>query len=129
MRIAIALLMALHATVHLIGFAAAYKLGPSITFRQPISRAWGRAWLLVACAWGTTAVLYAAQIDTFWVVGAPASLASFVLVARNYYEAKWGLLPNLILTFFVVFPLVSRLVGTAPEASSDAHPPSQSSPP
>lgn len=102
MRIAVALIMALHGIVHAIGFASAFKLGPRIEFRHSISPSWGVAWLITGCAWVATALLYAVRMESQSVLGATASVASFALIARNFHEAKWGLLPNVLLTFPIV---------------------------
>ncbi|OLY92014.1 hypothetical protein SAMN05444008_106208 [Cnuella takakiae] len=97
MRYLIALLLSLHGTLHLMGFAKAFSLGNFGAISSPISKNFGLAWLIAALLLLAAAALMLLQQDTWWAPALGGLLLSQILVFGAWSDARWGTVANLLL--------------------------------
>jgi hypothetical protein len=102
MRIALAVLLASHALIHLTGFLESFGFAEFPQLTIPISKPLGVAWLVAMLALlGAAAVLLAAP-RSFWIVGGFGILISQFVVVSSWSDAKFGTLLNLVALLAVV---------------------------
>lgn len=103
MRVAFAILLGLHAAIHLLGVAKGFGLAANSELTLPISRAMGAVWLGAAVSlFGAAAALFVAP-RWFWAVGALALVLSQGAIVASWADARFGTLPNVLLLLVVVF--------------------------
>lgn len=97
----LAAVLAVHAVIHLMGFAKAFGYADLPQLSQPISTTWGIVWLTAAVLLAASAAAWAGGQRLFWAIGAVALLASQAAVVSSWHDAKAGTLVNLILALIV----------------------------
>ncbi len=97
MRIAFAVLLALHGLIHLIGPAKAFGWGNISQLRQPISPTAGVIWLLAATLLIGSAVTVLIGARWWWYLALPGVLISQLLIVQAWSDAKAGTLANIII--------------------------------
>jgi hypothetical protein len=102
MRIALAVLIALHGLIHLLGPAKAFGWTDVSQLRVPISPGAGLLWLLAAVLLITGAVGLVLGASWWWYPALPGLLLSQGLIVAAWSAAKFGTLANLI----IALPLV-----------------------
>ncbi|NMO22764.1 hypothetical protein HPC49_23485 [Pyxidicoccus fallax] len=110
MRIALALLLAVHGLIHLMGFVSTFGLArvPQMTGRTLITlpgaltRSIGLLWLLACFVLLGAAVLLLLGSGRWWQVAAPGVLLSQLLVLYAWPEAKAGTVANVLLAVAIV---------------------------
>lgn len=101
MKLLPALIMLLHGAIHLLGFAKGFNLAKIPDLTAAISRTEGSLWLAAAVLWLLAALLSAAN-KTPWIAFAAAGLIfSMILIAKNWRDAKYGMIPNLVVAILV----------------------------
>ncbi|MEJ2541976.1 MAG: hypothetical protein P8188_18755 [Gemmatimonadota bacterium] len=108
MKIAVVVLITLHALIHLMGTAKAFRLAELPQLSEPISRTMGMVWLVAAVALLTTAVLVALSFRSWWMVGLLAVALSQAAVFTAWGDAKFGTLVNVLLLGVVVYGFMSQ---------------------
>jgi hypothetical protein len=108
MRIAFAAFLALHALVHLMGFAKAFGLAELPQLTQPVSRAAGVAWLAAAGLLLAAAVALFAWPQGFWAVGAAALVLSQALILGAWRDARFGTIASAVVLAGVLHGFLSR---------------------
>jgi len=106
MRWAFVALIAVHALIHLMGFAKAFEFAAFPQLTQPISRLMGLVWLLAAVLTLASVVAVFAWPRWWWALGGAALLVSQVVVLTSWRDARFGTGANLI---FLVGVLVGFL--------------------
>jgi len=107
---ALALLLALHGAIHLLGFVKGFRLAPVAQLREPISRPAGALWLAAAVLFLAAAALLYAAPGRWWLAAAPALILSQALIAGAWADARFGTVANAI----VLLPLAVTLLQRAP---------------
>jgi hypothetical protein len=110
LKLAFAVLLALHGAIHLLGFARGFALAEVAALRQPISRAGGVLWLLAAVLFVASAALLYLAPGRWWVAAAPALILSQLLILGAWSDARFGTVANVL----VLVPLLVTLLGMAP---------------
>lgn len=110
MKIALAVLLALHGLVHLIGPARAFGWWNVTQLRQPISSIGGTLWLLAAAWMLGAAVTVLVGVRWWWWLALPAVVLSQLLIMQLWSDAKFGTLANLV----IVIPVVLAALDTRP---------------
>lgn len=98
MRIALALLIALHGLIHLLGPAKAFGWMHVSQLRAPISHQAGLLWFLAAVLLIATATGLVLHAPWWWFPALPGILLSQGLIATAWGDAKFGTLANAIIT-------------------------------
>jgi hypothetical protein len=102
MRLAFALLVAIHGLIHLIGPAKAFGWGSVTQLRQPISSVLGVLWLVAAALLVGCAAVLVAGSRTWWMLALPGVLLSQLLIAQRWSDARFGTVANIV----IALPLV-----------------------
>lgn len=106
MRIALIIVIGIHAIIHLFGFLKAYNLLEFNAISQPISKMFGLLWLLSFVLCISTLVLLLNKSSYWWILGITAVLVSQFLIIVYWKDAKFGTLINIVV-------LISSLIGFA----------------
>ncbi len=109
-RLALALLLAIHGAIHLLGFAKGMALADVEALKQPISRVGGALWLTAAVLFLAAAVLLYAAPGRWWIPALPALLLSQGLIIGAWSDARFGTVANVL----VLVPLAVTLLGMSP---------------
>ena len=116
-RLALALLLAIHGAIHLLGFAKGMALADVEALKQPISRVGGALWLTAAVLFLAAAVLLYAAPGRWWIPALPALLLSQGLIIGAWSDARFGTVANVL----VLVPLAVTLLGMAPWSLAAAY--------
>jgi hypothetical protein len=103
MRIAFGIVLAVHALIHLMGFAKAYELARLTQLALPISRTMGLLWLAAASLLVAATVALFAMPRWFWLLGALGMLASQTVILASWADARFGTIPNILTLIAVVY--------------------------
>lgn len=103
MRFALALVLAVHALIHLMGFAKAYGYAELPQLTIPISRPVGVLWLLATLLLLAAAVALWAAPRAFWVIGAVGLVISQGVIFASWGDARFGTLANLVVLAAVTY--------------------------
>ena len=97
----VAVLLAVHGLIHLMGFAKAFGYAELPQLTQPISSEMGVAWLAAGLLVIASAVTMVASPRSFWIVGGIALLASQAVILSAWSDAKAGTIVNVVLLLAV----------------------------
>ena len=103
MRIAFSTLIALHALIHLMGFAKAFGLASLAQLKLPISRPMGVLWLAAAVLLLAAVALLFASPRWFWLVGLAGLVVSQIAIVASWGDARFGTIANVVLLVAVVY--------------------------
>jgi hypothetical protein len=103
MRTALALVLTLHALIHLMGLAKAFGWAALPQLTMPISRPFGLLWLAAALLLLAAAAALWAAPRAFWIIGAAGLLVSQAVIASSWGDARYGTVANGVLLAAVVY--------------------------
>ena len=103
MRWIVAVLLALHGLIHLMGFAKAYGYAKLPQLIQPISRGMGLLWLAAGLLAIASATMIVARPRSFWIVGAVALVMSQAVILSAWRDAWAGTAVNVVLLLAVAY--------------------------
>lgn len=101
-------LVALHALIHLMGFAKAFSYAELPQLTQPISKGAGLVWLAAAFNLFVAAGLFFWTPRTWWLVGLLAVALSQVAIVSAWGDAKFGTIANALILLGVVYGFASQ---------------------
>jgi hypothetical protein len=110
MKWVLALVVALHGLVHLMGFAKAFGFADVAALQQYIARPIGVLWLLAAVTLIASAVLVFASPSLWWIAAGLGVLLSQALIVTSWADARVGTIANLI----ILVPVVASLLAHGP---------------
>lgn len=96
MRWIVAALLAAHGLIHMMGFAKAFGYAELPQLTQPVSRGMGLVWLAAGLLTVVSAVMIAASLRSFWLVGGVALVLSQSAIVSAWSDAKAGTVVNLV---------------------------------
>ena len=102
MRVALCVLLCVHALLHALGFVKAFELATLAELKLPIARPMGVLWLAAALLLLAAAVLLVTLPRWFWLVGAVGLVASQVAIVASWGDARFGTVPNAVLLATVI---------------------------
>lgn len=97
MRIALLIILAIHALIHLFGFLKAFEIAEFEALRQPVSRSFGILWLLAGLILICSLILKLADSNLWWILGIMGVVISQILIFYFWSDAKFGSIANLII--------------------------------
>lgn len=97
MKTAFALFIVIHGLIHLLGFLKAFQLANIEELKMPINKASGLIWLLTSFLFIAMAILYLGDSNYYLGVGVSVVTLSQALIWKDWKDAKFGTIPNLIL--------------------------------
>lgn len=105
-RLVVAIIIAIHGLIHLIGAAHEYNFGQKILtgktlipFTAFTSKLVGILWFLVFAMFVIASLSYYMRKDWFWMIAGTALLLSQILIVLYWHDAKWGTAANVIVLF------------------------------
>ena len=102
LRIALAILIALHGLIHLLGTAKAFRWSVVGQLRAAISPGAGLLWLVAAVLLIIAALGLVTRAPWWWYPALPGVLLSQVLIVAVWGDAKFGTLANVIIAIPVL---------------------------
>lgn len=98
--------MSFHGLIHLMGFLKAFQIAELSQLQIPISKFMGVLWFIVAILFLAAIVLF--FVSDFWFIPATAaSLMSTALVITSWSDARFGLIPNVIILVVCFVAIIS----------------------
>jgi hypothetical protein len=97
MRWIVAVLLAAHGLIHLMGFAKAFGYAELLQLTRPVSQVMGVAWLAAGLLVVASAVTIVAWPRSFWIVGAVALVMSQAVILSAWSDARAGTIANVVL--------------------------------
>lgn len=97
MKYFIAIFMFLHGTIHVMGFMKAFKIARISTLQTEISHVSGIFWLLCSLLIAAAAGAFVFDKQFWFYLAVPAILISSFLVISNWSDAKFGMIPNVLI--------------------------------
>ncbi len=107
MRWVLVAIMALHGSIHFLGFAKAFGLAQLSQLKQPVSRAAGLAWFVAGLLMLGGAATSIASPRWFWITGAVAVAVSQAVIVASWSDAKVGSLANIAVLLGVALSFAS----------------------
>lgn len=104
MKILFAVILFIHALIHLMGFVKAFGLADIKELTLPISKPSGIIWLATTILFLVSLLLFLIKKDSWWILGATAMILSQVLIITAWHDARFGTLANVIV-------LIASLIG------------------
>ena len=105
---AFAILLVLHASIHLLGAARAFGWANLSKLTQSISRAQGALWLASALLFTVTATALFVWPRGWWLIGAVAITVSMLAIIPSWADAKAGVAVNGIVALGLVLGCLSQ---------------------
>lgn len=102
MRILLIVLLAIHGTIHLMGFFRAFGFSELNAINQSISKMSGLIWLLTFLLFAVTLGLFLIRSQYWWVWGVIGVIVSQVLIFNYWSDTKFGTFANLIILLSTV---------------------------
>lgn len=103
MRAAFAVVLGLHAFIHVVGFLKAFGLVDAPKLSIPISRTMGLVWLAAATLLLGSAVALFAAPRWFWLLAVLGVVASQVAIVASWRDARFGTAPNVLALLAIVY--------------------------
>lgn len=101
MKTAFIIFMVLHGLIHLLGFVKAFEFAEVKELKMPITRSSGIVWLITSLLFIITAVLHVSGSGLYIGFGVIGITLSQALIWRDWEDAKFGSIPNLIFGLFL----------------------------
>ena len=115
MRIALAVLLAVHGAIHLLGAAKGLGLADVASLQQPVGRTAGALWLLAALLLVAAGALVAGGVGAWWLPALAGVLVSQGLIVSAWHDARFGTVANALVLLLGV-----ALVTAGPHAARSA---------
>lgn len=97
MKTAFIIFMVMHGLIHQLGFIKAFEFAEVKELKMPITRSSGIIWLITSVLFIVTAALYLSGSGLYIGFGVFGVILSQALIWRDWEDAKYGSIPNLIL--------------------------------
>ncbi|MEQ1856317.1 MAG: DUF6544 family protein, partial [Longimicrobiales bacterium] len=107
-RWGLAVVVFLHALLHLLGAAKGLGLAEVPALALPVSRLGGLAWLVAGAGLMATVYRLGSRRASWWAIGIPAATLSQVMILTAWADARWGTLINLLVLAVAAHALASR---------------------
>jgi Family of unknown function (DUF6544) len=108
MTIVFAIVLVVHAVIHVLGFAKAFGLADLPQLTQPVSPWLGVGWLLAAVLFLAAAAALFLWPRGWWAIGACAIVVSMFVIVSSWIDAKFGALGNLVALTGVIFGFLAQ---------------------
>ena len=112
MTVALALFLAGHGLLHLLGVAKAFRLAPLPQLTQPIAPAAGVAWLVAAVLFVASAAAVVTWPRWWWLLAAPAIVVSSVAIVPSWSDARFGAAANVVAAAAALFGFLAQGPGS-----------------
>jgi len=109
MRTILFLLILIHGSIHILGFLKAYRIIKVDNITKEISVAIGTVWLITFCLLTVSSLVYISD-NRVWVIPCFVGiLISQILIIKNWTDAKFGTLPNLVILIVLIITFSTEI--------------------
>lgn len=113
LRVLLLILLALHGSIHLMGFSKSINPESFSQLKQSVSSIQGTIWLITTILFLTTAVLFLFHKEFWWLIALAAVVLSQYLVIQFWNEAKFGTIANILIILAIIVGFAQwRFAGT-----------------
>lgn len=102
MKILFAVILFVHALIHLMGFVKAFGPDEIKELTMPVSKPSGIIWLATTILFSISLFFFLIKKDSWWIIGAIAILLSQILIIMTWHDARFGTLANVIVLIAVL---------------------------
>ncbi|MBS1529333.1 MAG: hypothetical protein JSU01_03410 [Bacteroidetes bacterium] len=106
MELILLTLMITHGAIHFLGFIKGFRIAPVEPIDQKITRPQGAFWLLSGSAFIVAAILLASQYEFWWVFSLLAIIISQYLIIKDWRDARFGTIANVLILAITVLAFV-----------------------
>jgi hypothetical protein len=103
MRWILVVLIGIHGLIHFMGFARAFGYAELPQLTQPISKGMGVLWLAAGLGLLTSGALLVSAPRFWWAIGFASVVASQIVIASSWGDAKLGTIANVVVLLGVVY--------------------------
>lgn len=111
MRYLFAILILIHAGIHLLGTAKAFGWLEVNALSQPIPRPVGIVWFCAAAVLALAAALYFLSIPMWWIPALAGAFLSQILIVTHWSDARFGTVLNVVVVLVAIVGLGSWYFG------------------
>ncbi len=97
MKVSLAILIAIHGIIHLIGFFKAFGILEFNAITHSISKTFGLVWLLTFVLFAMTIGSMLCYFEYWWAIGVIAIILSQFLIFNNWSDTKFGTTANIMI--------------------------------
>ena len=101
-RLFIVVLLLIHGAIHLLGLVHAYQWWPLAMMTKPIARGTGIVWGIAAVLMVVPAILLLVHDRRWWMIAAVAVVVSQFLLIRQWHDARFGTIANVLVLLGVI---------------------------
>ena len=112
MRYAFAVLIGIHALLHLIGATKGLGWAAVPQLRTPISASAGALWLVAAVLLAGAAIAFARDAQWWWMPALPGIVLSQLLIAPSWSDARFGTVVNVLIAVPLLLLAVDARAGS-----------------
>lgn len=105
MKYVFALILFLHGAIHILGFVKAFNFAPIEQLTIPISKLSGSFWLIVSLLFIISGIAYLSKYPWWSMLAMLTVILSAVLTIAVWNDAKFAIIPNLIILVVASFSL------------------------
>jgi hypothetical protein len=124
MKSILSIIIFIHGTIHLMGFAKGFKIAQISNLQSDISPISGIFWLIAFILFAVSAVGFAAGKEFWLYFIVPALIISAFLVISTWSDAKYGMIPNIIILIVAIVSFssfsMSKMISHETEEILDA---------
>ena len=102
MKYLIPVILFLHGAIHLMGFVKGFQLAEIQNLQSNISKTSAIVWLMVFLLFTLSSVLFLFNNNVWLILAGAGLLISTLLIIGNWGDAKYGMIPNLIIALILV---------------------------
>ncbi|HYX09624.1 MAG TPA: DUF6544 family protein [Bacteroidales bacterium] len=117
MKYIFTILLLIHGLIHIMGFSKAFGLARLEQLTLPVSRIAGIAWLAAGLLFIAAAIAYFSNKSIWAYLAAPAVIISVILIVMAWKDARFGLIPDIIVALVIVISVAitifNKQTGTA----------------
>lgn len=101
-RLCIVILLLIHGAIHLLGLVHAFQWWPLAMMTKPIARGVGVVWGVAAVLMVVPAILMLVHDRRWWMIAAVAVAVSQILIIRQWHDARFGTIANVLVLLAVI---------------------------
>ncbi|MBN1222527.1 MAG: hypothetical protein JXB23_04725 [Candidatus Aminicenantes bacterium] len=117
LKIIFVIIVLLHAFIHLLGFAKAFNIAEIDQLTQSISKISGIFWMSATVLFFGAMLLFLSKQKSWWIIALASVGLSQILILRNWGDAKFGTIMNII----ILLPVVIAFFGTLPSSFQNVY--------
>ncbi|MFP4557223.1 MAG: DUF6544 family protein, partial [Bacteroidales bacterium] len=107
MKYILSTIMLIHGAIHLMGFAKGFNLANIENLQSEIPKLAALLWLVVFLLFALSGIFYWLNSNIWMLFASLATVISVILIIANWSDAKFGIIPNIVIAIAIVFSFSS----------------------